>query len=113
MKKISNEISKISEMIFDIGDRDECSIKNLTNGFLSIYFYNDLNHFIDYSSNCHTDEDSEKFVNYWKDILDKVKHLNIQQRKNLMGMFIDKDSHFYDLHIDIINQNKNWFSGLE
>jgi len=31
MKKISNEISKISEMIFDICDRDEASVKNLNN----------------------------------------------------------------------------------
>jgi len=100
LKKISNEIFKISKMIFDIGDRDEASIKNLCNGFLSIYFYNDLIHLIDYSSNCHTDEDSEKFVNLWNNILDKVKHLNTQQRKNIIGEFIDKDSRFYDLHID-------------
>ena len=68
---------------------------------------------VDYSSNCHTDEDSEEFVNLWENILDKVKYLNVKQRKKLIGKFIDKHSHFYDLHIDRINQDTNWFRGLK
>ncbi len=93
-KKI-NEISKIVDKIYDIGDKDECSTKNFVYGFYSIYNYNDLEHIIDYSSNGHSDKDTKKFIKLWNKILNKLKNLKKKQKKTIINEFIEKDMWCY------------------
>ena len=108
--KIIDEISVNVDKLYEIGDKDECSIKNSVNGFCSIYFYNDLNHLIDYSSNGHSDKDTEEFIKLWNEILDKVKKLKTEDRQFIIDKFINKNIWFYDCYVD---KSFNTFGGLK
>lgn len=98
--KLIAEINANVNKLYEIGDKDECSDKNLVNGFCSIYFFNDLNHLIDYSSNGHNKKDTEKFIELWNEILCKVKNLKIEDRQFIIGNFINKNYWFYDYYLN-------------
>ena len=102
-KEIILEIEEIVEELYEIGDQDEASSKNFANGFCSIYYYNDLNHLIDYGSNGHRKRDTVKFKKLWNELLDLVKHLKPTKRKAIIYDFIDKNILFYfkDYQYDI------------
>jgi hypothetical protein len=86
------------ESLREIGDKCEAQMKNEENAMSSIYYFNDLNHLIDYSSNGHHKRDREKFKRYWNNILNSVKSLSEKDRKFVIGMEMDKNGRFFFQH---------------
>jgi|SaaInlStandDraft_3_1057020.scaffolds.fasta_scaffold14384_2 hypothetical protein len=86
------------ENLREIGDQCEEQQKNEENAMCSIYYFNDLNHLIDYRSNGHHKSDREKFKRCWNNILNSVKTLSDKDRKFVIGMEMDKNSLFFFQH---------------
>jgi len=98
VQKKRDIINNNYESLLQTGDRDELHIKNWTNGLCSIYFFNDLDHFIDYWTNGYDESDKENFIKYWNNILKTVNNLSDGERKRVIGRFLDKNDYFFYLH---------------
>ena len=82
----------------EIGDKCEAYEKNVNHSLCSIYFFNDLNHLIDYTSNGHFENDREDFLKFWNNILNVVKDLSEEDRKDVVSFSLDKNCVEFSYH---------------
>ena len=95
------DIGEYLKKLDEIGDGCEREYKNPIHGLCSIYFYNDLNHIIDYPSNGYDEQNREDFFQIWKNILDTVQNLSERRRKHILSLHLDKNhSIFFDYEVE-------------